>query len=91
MSRFEPFFFKTWFLELVYRWIAPLLAVSTLYITPGLSLGVVLAEGLFSCPFSLSLDWLDRPRVAGGLVEHFQRITINTAPSGTYFWGNLSQ
>ena len=43
-------------------------------------------EGLFSCPFSLSLDWLDRPRVAGGLVEHFQRITINTAPSGTY-WG----
>jgi predicted peptidase len=28
--------------------------------------------------------------VAGGLVEHFQRITINTAPSGTYFGGNLS-
>jgi len=51
---------------------------------------LVLGKGLFSRPFSLSLDWLDRPRVAGGLVEHFQRITINTAPSGTYLGGNLS-
>lgn len=47
-------------------------------------------EGLFSCHFSLSLGWLDRPLVAGGLVEHFQRITIDTAPSGTYFGGNLT-
>jgi hypothetical protein len=47
-------------------------------------------EGLLSCPFSLSLCWLNGPPVTGGLSEHFQRITINTAPSGTYFGGNLN-
>jgi len=46
-------------------------------------------EGLFSCPFSLSSGRPDRPPAVRGLSEHFQRITINTAPSGTTFGGNL--
>jgi hypothetical protein len=43
---------------------------------------------LLPCPFSLSLGRLDRPPGARGLSKHFQRITINTVPSGTTLGGN---